>query len=249
MLTPQPMATSSIRVRPTLQPTGSMMLKRMITITVKAACPATKEIMEGAMPDTRTASGSRTHSSAEWSATPMVRSAPDDEPQGRSPDGPQGGRAGAQRIGAEHRHGAEDHPEAVLDVGDLDDRDRERQADRTPQGVAEPHRAEGEVGQEPVGEEVRRRGVAHPEAPIDHCVRARRLEGGIGHHLGGDPQRPRVEPGVERGGDAPVLARRGVGTGATVRRMGIGLGEGGDVGGKVGVDQLVEPRASSPGPL
>ena len=85
MLTPQPIATSSIRVRPTLQPTGSMMLKRMITITVKAACPATKEIMEGAMPDTRTANGSRAQSNTEWSATPIVMAAPTMNPRAVPP--------------------------------------------------------------------------------------------------------------------------------------------------------------------
>ena len=87
MLTPQPMATSSIRVRPTLQPMGSMMLKKMTTTTVKAACPATNEIMDGAMPETRTASGSSTQSSAEWSATPIMMSAPTTNPR-PSPDGP-----------------------------------------------------------------------------------------------------------------------------------------------------------------
>ena len=37
MLTPQPIATSSIRVSPTFQPVGSMMLNKMTTIVVKAA--------------------------------------------------------------------------------------------------------------------------------------------------------------------------------------------------------------------
>ena len=62
MLTPHPMATSSILVRPTLHPTGSMMLNRMTTVTVKAAWPATKETIAGATPATRTASGRSAHS-------------------------------------------------------------------------------------------------------------------------------------------------------------------------------------------
>ena len=85
MLTPQPIATSSILVSPTLQPTGSMMLKRMITTNVKAACPATKEIMEGATPDTSTASGRSAQSRAGWSATPMVMTEPTMKPSAVPP--------------------------------------------------------------------------------------------------------------------------------------------------------------------
>ncbi len=62
-LTAQPMATSSTLVRPTLQPVGSMMLKRMMTTTLKPACPAANEIIDGAIPETRTATGRRTHRS------------------------------------------------------------------------------------------------------------------------------------------------------------------------------------------
>ena len=61
MLTPQPMATSSMRVSPTRHPSGWMMLKRITTSTVKAAWPAVKEIMEGAIPATSAAIRSTTH--------------------------------------------------------------------------------------------------------------------------------------------------------------------------------------------
>ncbi len=57
------MATSSILVRPTVQPVGSMMLNRMTTTTVNPACPAANEIMDGAAPDTNKANGRSTHNS------------------------------------------------------------------------------------------------------------------------------------------------------------------------------------------
>ena len=94
----------------------------------------------------------------------------------------------------------------------------------------------GEVGEQPVGEAVRRwTRLPSPKRRSTTGSGARRLEGRIGHHLGGDPQRPHVEPGIERGGDAAVLARRG-GCGSRSRSggRGVGLGEGGDVGGQVG---------------
>ena len=50
--------------------------------------------------------------------------------------------AGAEGIGAQHRQRAQDHPEAVLDIGDLHDGDRQRQPGRAAYGIAEPHRAE-----------------------------------------------------------------------------------------------------------
>jgi len=47
VLTATPMATSSTRTRPTLTPTGSMMLKMMTTATVNPACPAANEMPRG----------------------------------------------------------------------------------------------------------------------------------------------------------------------------------------------------------
>ena len=70
------MATSSILVSPTFQPSGAMMLNRMITVRVNAACPAAKLIIEGAMPAMKTASGSTTHSRTAWSATPTMMAEP-----------------------------------------------------------------------------------------------------------------------------------------------------------------------------
>ena len=49
-----------------------MMLNRMITTRVKAACPAAKEIIDGAMPESNTASGSTTQRKTEWSANPIM---------------------------------------------------------------------------------------------------------------------------------------------------------------------------------
>ena len=80
MLTAQPIATSSIRVRPTFQPVGSMMLNRMITTNVKPACPAANEMTAGAAPEMSTAGGSRTHSNAVWSETPIMMAEPTTNP-------------------------------------------------------------------------------------------------------------------------------------------------------------------------
>src|ERR1022692_3860734 len=80
MLTAQPMATSSILVRPTFHPTGSMMLNRMITTKVKPACPAANEIIDGATPEISTARGRRTHRSAAWPGTPIITAEPTTKP-------------------------------------------------------------------------------------------------------------------------------------------------------------------------
>ena len=124
MLTPHPMATSSILVRPTFHPTGSMMLNRMITTRVKPACPAAKEIIDGATPEISTASGKEDPQRDRVAADPDHDGRAHHEAHGRPADGAQGGGAGAQRVRAQHRQGAQDHPEAMLDVGDLDDRQR-----------------------------------------------------------------------------------------------------------------------------
>src|ERR1700722_1740345 len=57
-----------------------MMLKRMITTTVKAACPAAKEIMDGAMPDTSTTTGRTTQRNTEWLARPIMMTDPTMKP-------------------------------------------------------------------------------------------------------------------------------------------------------------------------
>ena len=53
-----------------------MILNRMITTSVKPACPAAKEIMEGAMPEISTTRGSSTHSTTVWSLIPIMMSDP-----------------------------------------------------------------------------------------------------------------------------------------------------------------------------
>jgi hypothetical protein len=71
------MATSSIRTSPTCHPAGLMMLYRISRETVNPACPAVNETA-GAMPATRIATGSSTHSSTGFvpsmstSAPPMM---------------------------------------------------------------------------------------------------------------------------------------------------------------------------------
>ena len=55
-----------MRISPTFDPTGSMMLNTTTTRTVNPACPAVNELTVGVIPATSTASGSTTHSRASW---------------------------------------------------------------------------------------------------------------------------------------------------------------------------------------
>ena len=71
-LTAQPIVTSSILVSPTRHPAGAMMLNKMTTTTVKPACPAAKEIIDGAVPATSTATGRSNHSTTRCPATAIM---------------------------------------------------------------------------------------------------------------------------------------------------------------------------------
>ena len=135
----------------------------------------------------------------------------DKEAHRRPADGTEGGGAGAQRIGPQHRQGPQNHPEAVLDVGELDHQHGNGQARRSPQRIAEPHRAEGEMGEEPVRIDARGGPVGHPHPPVDDGFRSSRLERGVGDHLGGDAEGAGMEPRVELARQALVLVRLPVG--------------------------------------
>src|SRR5205823_8031622 len=63
-LTAQPMATSSVRSRPTVQPAGASRLNSTRTVTVKAAWPTANGAVPGAYEATSTAIGSAAHSAA-----------------------------------------------------------------------------------------------------------------------------------------------------------------------------------------
>ena len=65
---------SSIRTRPTVQPTGSMMLNSTSTITVKAAWPAVNEMAAGTKAAISTTNGSSTQSAT--GLVPTTASAP-----------------------------------------------------------------------------------------------------------------------------------------------------------------------------
>ena len=69
-------------------------------------------------------------------------------------------------------------------------------------------------------------------------VRPRRLERGVGHHLGGDPERAGMEARVERAGQAlSPSTRPGTWTGAGLRRVATRVNEA-DVGLELRVDQV-----------
>ena len=74
------MATSSTRTRPTVHPTGSMMLKTMTTATVNPAWPTAKEMAEGATPASRTAKGSTAHSRSRWGPSATSSAEPTTNP-------------------------------------------------------------------------------------------------------------------------------------------------------------------------
>ena len=57
----------------------------------------------------------------------------------------QRGGLGRRRVGAQHRQGAEDHPEPVLDPGQVGHQDRRGQGQRPAQAVQEPDRTEAGV--------------------------------------------------------------------------------------------------------
>ena len=82
----------------------------------------------------------------------------------------------------------------------------------------------------------------HPHPPIQNRLGACRLERRVGDHLGGDAERPRVEPGVERAGQALVPDRfRPGGTGYCAIRMRRRFGQRRHVGLELRTDEPVEP--------
>ena len=119
----QPSATSSIRTSPTRQPIGSMMLNRITTRTVNAACPAANEMAVGANPATNTVSGSSDHSDTGLVPSTSTSAAPTAKPMTVPQQRPGSGRPCRERGRAQHRQRAEHDPEAVADVGHLDEQD------------------------------------------------------------------------------------------------------------------------------
>src|SRR5215471_9877095 len=79
-LTAHPMATSSIRSRPTVQPTGTSRLKSTTIVIVKAACPTRNGVVPGAYAATATATGSATHSDVSPVPIASSSSAPSTNP-------------------------------------------------------------------------------------------------------------------------------------------------------------------------
>ena len=92
-------------------PVGWMMLNKITTVSVNAACPPANEMIAGATPARKTASGSRSHSSVVFVPIPASRAAPMMKPATVPGHGANGVLPGVQRIGAQHRQRAEDYPE------------------------------------------------------------------------------------------------------------------------------------------
>ena len=139
------MATSSTRTRPTLQPTGWMMLKSRKRTTVNAR-------LAGAERDRAWRVGGEEHRDRKHAPQHrLVR--PDAEHEQRAYDDSGGGPgeraddrpAGAERVRPQHGERAEDDPEAVLKPRPLGDVDGDREPDGTAEAVSEPHRSDARV--------------------------------------------------------------------------------------------------------
>ena len=98
---------SSTRTSPTCQPAGAMMLNRITSVSVNAACPAANEIAAGATPATRIGDGSRIHSTVVLVPTSPISAGPDDEADDRADQPAQRVLSGVQGVGAQHRQRAE----------------------------------------------------------------------------------------------------------------------------------------------
>ena len=144
-LTAQPIAMSSTRSSPTRQPAGWMMLKRITSVSVNAACPAANEIAAGATPASRTASGSRNHSSVVSVPISAQHAAPTTKPTTVPSDAAHDALAGVQRVRSQHRQRAEDHPERVLHAAQLATSTASASADGAAHAVVQPHRVAVEV--------------------------------------------------------------------------------------------------------
>ena len=155
----QPTKTSWIRTSPTFQPTGSRRLKSTRTTTVKAACPAANEIAAGAYDATSTARGKTIHERGMVGADRQDDQAADGEPRDRAQHGADAARSRRQGTRPQHRHGAEHHPEAVLDAEVVSHEDGDGQPEPTAHAVAEPDRVHPQVA---------RRGGAQPWRLTQH---------------------------------------------------------------------------------
>ena len=141
---------SSTRTSPTRQPVGAMMLKRITSVTVKAAWPAANEIAAGAKPATRIANGSSTHSTVELVPISSIRPAPTMKPAS-VPSSPR--RAFWPMLSAFERSTdkrREHHPERVLHLGQVGTQHRQAEGDGAAQAVVQPDRVPVDVGVGPL---------------------------------------------------------------------------------------------------
>ena len=136
---------SSIRSTPIRQPFGAMMLNRMITVTVNAACPTAKEIASGVKAATKTAIGSRSHRIVGSVPMPTMIAPPMMMPITVPMQRSQRRGTGGERVGAQHRQCAEHDPEALLLTGETGDQDGQGQTDRATHAVLQPRRVAIEV--------------------------------------------------------------------------------------------------------
>ena len=192
------------------------MLNRMITTSVKAACPAAKEIIDGAMPGDQHRHRQQDPQQDRYGRpTPIMMTDPTTKPTAVPPTArrrslPCRGRWSAtptwSRAPPRSRAGRRSPPPPP------------------PRGPGRPHPARRcgtrpsgtRSANEPAREDLRSGLVRHPQAAVDHRLGPGRLQRRIGHHLRGDTESPGVEARIERARDA--LARGELGSDGRVRR-------------------------------
>ena len=173
-------ATSSTRSSPTRQPTGSMMLNRITSVSVNAAWPAANEIAAGATPAKRTASGSSTQSTVGVRADQQQRARRRRRTRRPCRAAAQRVLPGVQGVGAQHRQRAEHDPERVLHAGQVGDEDGQAEPDRAAHAVVQPDRVRLDVcrraflgGRQRAGQP----GGLAAEQPSTRCAARRRRSG------------------------------------------------------------------------
>ncbi len=190
-----------------------MRSKRMTTITVNPAWPAAKEIIDGAIPETRTAIGRSAQSAGECDpiptksvepitkptvVPPIARSAVDPVPRAFE-------RSTARVPSTTQMHVRRSPPRRPRPASE---------ARCPPDRVAEPDRLEREVAREPwpIGGHATRRCPRGARAPAGR-LRPSGLERGVGHHRRRDTEGARVNAGSSRILDARIGAASGEGAG------------------------------------
>ena len=143
------MATSSIRTRPTRHPVGTMRLNKITRVKRERRLPASERDDRWSDPGEKYRHRQQEPQQRGVRADPHEQGRADDETHYRAGHGANRVLPGVQRVRAQHRQRAEDHPERVLDPGQPRGEHRQPQPGGTTQAVVQPDRVRLEVGRDP----------------------------------------------------------------------------------------------------